>query len=52
MIWSFSLFLTALHTGLLEVLITFAADPFYPSQSQVVQEWGLRALATSNWPDW
>jgi putative membrane protein len=38
------LFLTALHSGLLGMLITFARRPIYPLQSETAIEWGLAPL--------
>lgn len=38
------LFLTALHTGLLGVLLTFARVPLYPGQSAAAHDLGLTAL--------
>jgi cytochrome c oxidase assembly factor CtaG len=41
----FTLFATALHTGFLGILITFAPRPIYPTQSQIADDWGLTALS-------
>jgi putative membrane protein len=40
----FYLFLTALHSGFLGVLITFSRRLIYPLQSQTAAEWGLAPL--------
>lgn len=39
------LFTTALHSGLLAALLTFAPRPLYPIYAQTVGNWGLRPLA-------
>lgn len=41
---SFYLFLTALHSGFLGVLITLARRPIYPLQSDTATAWGLMPL--------
>jgi putative membrane protein len=38
------LFLTALHSGFLGVLIALAPRPIYPLQSETVSQWGLAPL--------
>ena len=38
------MFTTALHSGLLGVLITFAATPLYPAYLNTTQSWGLTPL--------
>jgi putative membrane protein len=40
----FCLFLTALHSGMLGVLLTFAPWPIYPNQSSGAHDFGLTAL--------
>ena len=38
------LFTTAIHTGLLVVLLTFAGRPWYPDYAATTHEWGLTPL--------
>jgi putative membrane protein len=38
------LFFTAMHSGALGALITFAAAPWYPGNAQVADAWGLSLL--------
>jgi cytochrome c oxidase assembly factor CtaG len=38
------MFTTAMHSGLLGVLITFAATPLYPAYLHTTQSWGLTPL--------
>ncbi len=40
----FSLFATALHTGFLGILITFAREPLYSYDGEALAGWGLSAL--------
>ena len=40
----FSLFATALHTGFLGILITFAREPLYSHDGEALSDWGISAL--------
>ena len=40
----FSLFATALHTGFLGILITFAREPLYSYDGKALSDWGISAL--------
>jgi cytochrome c oxidase assembly factor CtaG len=40
----FYLFVTALHSGFLGILLTFARAPVYPLQTQAASDWGLLPL--------
>lgn len=40
----FYLFVTALHSGFLGILLTVARAPVYPAQTQVAADWGMTAL--------
>jgi putative membrane protein len=46
----FCLFATALHTGLLGILLTFAPAPIYSGQSAAAHDWGLPRSRTSSSP--
>jgi len=39
-----SVFTTAVHTGVLGMLLTFSTQPWYPSYAHVVNTWGLTAI--------
>jgi putative membrane protein len=41
---AFYLFLTALHSGFLGILLSIATQPIYPGQSAAAAEWGLLPL--------
>lgn len=41
---AFYLFLTALHSGFLGVLLSIAREPIYPDQSSAAAQWGLTPL--------
>jgi putative membrane protein len=40
----FCLFATALHSGFLGILLTFASGPLYPGQGAAAADWGLTPL--------
>jgi len=40
----FYLFVTALHSGFLGILLTVAREPIYPLQTSAAPEWGLTPL--------
>jgi cytochrome c oxidase assembly factor CtaG len=41
---AFYLFVTALHSGFLGILLSIARQPIYPAQSLAAPDWGLSAL--------